>query len=163
MTVHIRITSIVAWFAVVTTLIIIRISYNIPDEAIREWPILQIYATCLVAALILVAVIADIAHSDTSNWTGILLLTSWSTSVILQFTRIYSAFGVESAAGSLDRSVTTAHYFSIVTWTILGYGDFHPIEKLRLFASFEALLGYAAMAVIAGIVVVIITKKMIKS
>ena len=39
----------------------------------------------------------------------------------------------------------TALYFSIVTWTTLGYGDFKPSEPARLIASFEALLGYIFM------------------
>jgi hypothetical protein len=36
-------------------------------------------------------------------------------------------------------------YFSIVTWTTLGYGDLKPTAACRLFAASEALLGYIAM------------------
>jgi hypothetical protein len=42
-------------------------------------------------------------------------------------------------------------YFSIVTWTTLGYGDFSPPEGLRLVAAFEAIVGYLYMAILVGL------------
>jgi Ion channel len=43
-------------------------------------------------------------------------------------------------------------YFSSITWTTVGYGDFVPSPDLRLFASSEAILGYLSMGVlVAGI------------
>ncbi len=37
-------------------------------------------------------------------------------------------------------------YFSVVTFTTLGYGDFRPIGKIRVLASFEAFLGIFLIA-----------------
>ncbi len=37
-------------------------------------------------------------------------------------------------------------YFSVVTWTTLGYGDIKPTQDCRIVAASEALYGYAAMA-----------------
>lgn len=37
-------------------------------------------------------------------------------------------------------------YFSVVTFTTLGYGDFHPYPKMRLLSATEAVLGAALMA-----------------
>ena len=34
-----------------------------------------------------------------------------------------------------------ALYFSVVTFTSLGYGDYHPMGRMRLFASVEVLTG----------------------
>lgn len=58
------------------------------------------------------------------------------------FATIYYQHGL--ARGNSDCKVTfdTALYFSIVTFTTLGYGDFQPAVELRLLASFEALFGY---------------------
>ena len=47
-------------------------------------------------------------------------------------------------------------YFSVVTFTTLGYGDILPIGISRLFASIEALLG----GFILALFVVVFVKKM---
>lgn len=41
-------------------------------------------------------------------------------------------------------------YFSIVTWTTLGYGDFQPKSELRLMAAFQAVFGYLFLGLIVG-------------
>jgi hypothetical protein len=46
----------------------------------------------------------------------------------------------------------TALYFSIVTWTMLGYGDFTPKADIRLIAALETIIGYGYLAVVAGLV-----------
>jgi hypothetical protein len=42
-------------------------------------------------------------------------------------------------------------YFSVVTWTTLGYGDFTPPHELRLIAAIEALSGYVFFGMVVGI------------
>jgi Ion channel len=44
----------------------------------------------------------------------------------------------------------TCLYFSIVTWTTLGYGDFRPTDDLRLISAAEAILGYLSMAILVA-------------
>jgi hypothetical protein len=39
-------------------------------------------------------------------------------------------------------------YFSIVTWTTLGYGDVVPTDASRMIAASEALVGYIFMAIL---------------
>jgi Ion channel len=36
----------------------------------------------------------------------------------------------------------TCLYFSMVTWTTLGYGDVRPSDNARMLAASEAVLGY---------------------
>ena len=43
-------------------------------------------------------------------------------------------------------------YFSIVTWTTLGYGDISPASESRLFAAAEALTGYVFMGLYLSVV-----------
>ncbi len=41
-------------------------------------------------------------------------------------------------------------YFSIVTFTTLGYGDFRPTNNARLISASEAILGYLVLGIIVG-------------
>ena len=71
--------------------------------------------------------------------------------MILAFAGVYGDHGFADAELPILRS--DALYFSIVTWTTLGYGDFQPVEDLRLFAAYQAFVGYVYMGVLAGVVV----------
>ena len=43
-------------------------------------------------------------------------------------------------------------YFSIVTWTTVGYGDLQPNSFFRIYASLEAFIGYLFAGLIIGII-----------
>jgi hypothetical protein len=58
----------------------------------------------------------------------------------------YKEIGIISPSGEISHSPFDALYFSIVTWTTLGYGDFQPTPELRIWAACEALMGYIIMA-----------------
>ena len=49
--------------------------------------------------------------------------------------------------------VATALYFSAITFTTVGYGDWHPIGWARLFAATEALSGITIMSAFTVILV----------
>lgn len=70
---------------------------------------------------------------------------------------LYFLFGVQSEQGviqlSFDKSFGenvmsffSAIYFSVVTFTTLGYGDIHPVGISRLVATVEAFIGSFALA-----------------
>lgn len=44
-------------------------------------------------------------------------------------------------------------YFSIITWTTVGYGDIQPLGWVRAVAASEALIGYMIMGLLVGVVV----------
>jgi hypothetical protein len=50
-------------------------------------------------------------------------------------------------------STLSALYFSVVTWTTLGYGDIKPSPKSQIYAATEAILGLIHMGVFIGIFV----------
>ena len=43
-------------------------------------------------------------------------------------------------------------YFSLVTWTTLGYGDFQPLPNIRLWAATQAMFGYTYMAIFIALI-----------
>jgi hypothetical protein len=59
-----------------------------------------------------------------------------SLAVIFLYAAIYALFHALDESG-----FTTALYFSIVTFTTLGYGDLKPLNNFRLVACSEAMIG----------------------
>ena len=78
---------------------------------------------------------------------------------IFIFSAIYYQIGLYDGESIVRGSFVTSTYFSIVTWTTLGYGDLQPIGLLRLVAAIEALLGYLYMALFVGLLIGIIQSK----
>lgn len=73
---------------------------------------------------------------------------------IFLFAWVYYYVGV--VGGDVNSPIITGDkitslYFSIVTWTTLGYGDLKPVESLRLVAAAEALMGYIYTAILVGL------------
>jgi hypothetical protein len=61
----------------------------------------------------------------------------------------YARFGL-AVPGGVTYAFRDALYFSITTWTTLGYGDFAPIPLARAAASLEALTGIATIPLMAA-------------
>jgi hypothetical protein len=81
-----------------------------------------------------------------------------SIAVITAFAGIYQGHGLSAGVVNVapetlttDEHYWTSLYFSIVTWTTLGYGDFVPPADIRMVAAAEALLGYFTFGTIVGL------------
>jgi len=66
--------------------------------------------------------------------------------LIMSFSDIYEASGlvIDTTTKPEPRPIVTrrdATYFSVVTWTTLGYGDLQPYGSCRTIAAAEALIG----------------------
>jgi hypothetical protein len=73
---------------------------------------------------------------------------------LASFARLYHMVGItEIATGERSKSMLDCLYYSIITWTTVGYGDFVPMSRRsRMVAATESLLGYVTMAaLVAGI------------
>jgi hypothetical protein len=89
----------------------------------------------------------------------LLSLAFQSVCLILVFGAIYRGAGLISTGTTAEPiDGTTALYFSVVTWTTLGYGDFHPAGVFKLFAAAEALIGYLYLGLIVGLAAALISQ-----
>ncbi len=66
---------------------------------------------------------------------------------ITAFAMLYSFFPVLNVE---DLTCQNALYFSMVTFTTLGYGDILPNDQFKIIAAGEALLGYMTLGLIVG-------------
>lgn len=76
-------------------------------------------------------------------------LTIQAVSVVLTAASIYNGYGYLEP-GCIESSGQQGLYFSIVTWTTLGYGDYQPKPELRLVAASQAVFGYLFLGLIVG-------------
>jgi hypothetical protein len=80
------------------------------------------------------------------EWTLILLLLIIAGS-IFGFSDVCQTLGIQDGSGRIARDADSCLYFSLITWTTVGYGDFAPTPDFRIFAALEALLGYLMMGI----------------
>lgn len=65
----------------------------------------------------------------------------------------FSGLGcVHESAPCVSRNWADGIYFSIVTFTTLGYGDYQPVGYGRYFAATQALAGYIVLGLTVGAV-----------
>jgi Ion channel len=69
---------------------------------------------------------------------------------LLSYAVLYRALGLVDGGTPTSKPITCL-YFSIVTWTTLGYGDVRPSVEARLAAASEALVGFIVMVIVIAI------------
>lgn len=67
--------------------------------------------------------------------------------IIIVFAVIYWRYGLMYQGELTQISFLDSLYFSVTTFTTLGYGDFSPIPRIRHITSVQALLGYVSLGV----------------
>ncbi len=96
-------------------------------------------------------------YHDVDNEISFLVIGLNGLFMLATFAFIHLACGLVFAGGEkvpngYAPSIADAIYFSVVTFTTLGYGDFQPTEKLRLFSAIQALSGYMFLGATVAIV-----------
>lgn len=80
-------------------------------------------------------------------------------SILLLFGCLYRWLGLKDTLLNAEAfEYSTSFYFSVVTWTTLGYGDVIPLEPARPVAAIEALLGYVVMALLIAVVLAMLKR-----
>lgn len=90
---------------------------------------------------------------------GLYLITAFAVISILAFAADFKRFGLTSTFDTKYSFKKSDYlYFSAITWTTVGYGDFIPSsDESRLLAAEEALFGYVYMAVYIGYMLNLLT------
>ena len=105
-------------------------------------------------------ILLRVSRESTVKKSSLFLLFVFFFTIIFCFAKIYGIIGgIYNDTGPVETDFSTCLYFSVVTFTTLGYGDLHPMNETRGIAAFEALLGYMCMGILIGVVVFLITKK----
>jgi voltage-gated potassium channel Kch len=88
---------------------------------------------------------------------GIYIISIFAAIMIIGFADDYHSYGLtvtvsDAINGDAKETLSLFDYlyFSIITWTTVGYGDLVPTKASRIFAATEALFGYIYMAVYIG-------------
>ena len=71
---------------------------------------------------------------------------------IIAFALHHKSAGLIGRLGPVEPSFGDALYFSVTTFTTLGYGDLQPIPAMRLATSIEALAGMISMALFVSMI-----------
>lgn len=82
----------------------------------------------------------------------------WCIGMIVLFAIIYSKFDLTISTQAIHPNIWNNLYFSIVTFTTVGYGDITPIDGIgKTIAMFEIGMGY----LMGGLLIAILTKKVL--
>lgn len=112
----------------------------------------------LIAIGMIVSVWAIVTtHSRRGTGSSLFYWISYAVWIVILFAYEYKYLGLRSTySGSIVHDPITSIYFSVITLTTLGYGDYVPVNTYcRLAASAEALWGY----VLLGLFVATLTRK----
>jgi len=72
--------------------------------------------------------------------------------IVVYYGILYSRMGLLDPEGDLIKGLGTGVYFSIVTWTTLGYGDLYPTPGICQFVvATEAIIGYLYMGILIAL------------
>ncbi|MEA3010750.1 MAG: Ion channel [Sphingomonadales bacterium] len=83
------------------------------------------------------------------SWTGLAFFGAFLCALIGAYGYIFSQTGLRDGGpcSCSTHDLGTGIFFSVVTWTTVGYGDVTATEPIaRLFAAMEALNGYLVLA-----------------
>jgi len=78
------------------------------------------------------------------------LLTLEIFALIFLYAAIYSDCGIQNSDKAPVNDFADCLYFSMMTWTTVGYGDLVPVGKSRIFAMCEAFSQYVVMALLVA-------------
>lgn len=127
------------------------------DRDPAAWEIAAIQLSLLVS---LVGICVEVAKNRSPE-TMLLLLVFAVLTGILTHCVYYTRLGLVIVADEQATypSWSEALYFSIVTFTTLGYGDIVPRAEYRLVSAFQAIFGYVFLGTLVGMLVTVFNRR----
>jgi len=123
--------------------------------AVGNWKLMII---CIAVSSIIWLVNPTFGLSKKLGFNGLIFNALVSLPLLIYaYTRLYQLEGLIHN-GEVVHSFKTSLYFSVVTLTTLGYGDYQPTENVQLWAAAQALYGYICLAILVGLVITVLSK-----
>jgi hypothetical protein len=137
-----------AFFSGFTT---IAITYFYFAVEYAEWPLTYLeFAMCICWFSLIWIYVATERRLQAALAFALTVIAA--ATLLLSFASIYRIEGIiDSSTKELVHNPVDCLYFSVVTFTTVGYGDFIPPPGLRLVAAAEAFAGYLSLALIIAV------------
>jgi hypothetical protein len=117
------------------------------------WFVVLMSTAVIVQLLIRYKKVITTVHLGTASFRMVFVeLFCYLVLIIGYYAWIYTVTGIISHDNQIRFGIDECLYFSAITFTTLGYGDFRPAEASRLFAATEGILGYLMMATFAALI-----------
>jgi len=138
------------WIGLVVVLVLLWVMRGLAKSG--AVPVLPAAGLLILLALIASMTIVWMAMRTRMTFPRLLAYVGLQAYTILIYALIYRSIGVIDSAGTVLRDTSSGLYFSLITWTTLGYGDLRPPENLRLLAGSQAILGYISMGILVALI-----------
>jgi len=115
------------------------------------------------ALIIIWAIPLNLRWSRNLYWNLLKKIISFIVFSISIYAIEFWKLGIYDSKGEIVHSFFDSIYFSVTTWTTLGYGDFSPIPSARILTSLEALTGLLTIPLTASMVWLYCQERMGKS
>lgn len=116
-----------------------------------------VVAVCLTFVAIFVTLLLQRIRSLLAGrngiWGDLALVLGEVALLVVSFAAVYMSLGI---LDNTQGKTTVIHdfwlsaYYSVVTFTTLGYGDYYPVGIGRALAAIEAFVGYVVLGLIAS-------------
>lgn len=130
--------------AVVYTVSLIGLFSLVSLEKLRSWESVGEFALIFTVTFCILTIWASVRSKSSSanNIYWIATFIALVPCIIATFALINTGAVLIHSDVEIKPSKPEALYFSVVTFTTLGYGDYSPSEALRPISAFQALLGF---------------------
>lgn len=102
---------------------------------------------------LLVSALRQAMAGESGLWRNLSMLAGDLLVLLIGFALIHQRIGLldNTASGSpVVHEFWISFYYSVVTFTTLGYGDFYPTGVGRVLAAVQALTGYLILGILAS-------------
>ena len=118
-----------------------------------NWSIFITCVSLVVALIFVVRLIPTMLNLSRSFFLWIMFeFLIFISATIVAFALHHKSAGLVGTNGPLEPSFHDAIYFSVTTFTTLGYGDMQPLPEMRLATSIESLAGMFSVALASAVV-----------